>query len=224
MKRCCADCGRAHSKRTVPPIPDSMGADPEAGNLEQQGFGWQNNYGSGNAGDTITSGFEGAWTATPTDWSNGYLVNLYNYDWEQTQSPAGNTQWIPTDGVAANLVPDAFDANTRHASIMFTTDLAEDGPGLRRNHRALVAEPLRVRRCVCPCLVQADAQGPGPNNPLSWEMAPDQTFTWQDPVLAVDHDLQDRDVAELKQEILDSGLIPASCTNSMVIGFQLPGN
>ncbi|MEC9191197.1 MAG: catalase/peroxidase HPI, partial [Pseudomonadota bacterium] len=185
-----------------------VGADPEAGNIEQQGFGWQNNYGSGNAGDTITSGFEGAWTSTPTDWSNGYLVNLYNYDWEQAQSPAGNTQWVPTDGAAANLVPDAFDANKRHAPIMFTTDLAlKMDPAYAEITERWLQNPSEFEDAFARAWFKLTHRDLGPTTRYLGDMAPDQTFTWQDPIPAVDHDLvSDRDVAELKQEILESGL------------------
>ena len=185
-----------------------VGADPEAGNIEQQGFGWQNNYGSGNAGDTITSGFEGAWTSTPTDWSNGYLVNLYNYDWEQAQSPAGNTQWVPTDGAAANLVPDAFDANKRHAPIMFTTDLAlKMDPAYAEITERWLQNPSEFEDAFARAWFKLTHRDLGPTTRYLGDMAPDQTFTWQDPIPAVDHELVgDRDVAELKQEILDSGL------------------
>ena len=185
-----------------------VGADPEAGNIEQQGFGWQNNYGSGNAGDTITSGFEGAWTSTPTDWSNGYLVNLYNYDWEQAQSPAGNTQWVPTNGAAANLVPDAFDANKRHAPIMFTTDLAlKMDPAYAEITERWLQNPSEFEDAFARAWFKLTHRDLGPTTRYLGDMAPDQTFTWQDPIPAVDHDLvSDRDVAELKQEILESGL------------------
>ena len=185
-----------------------VGADPEAGNLEQQGFGWHNNYGSGNAGDTITSGFEGAWTATPTDWSNGYLVNLYNYDWEQAQSPAGNTQWVPTDGAAANLVPDAFDASKRHAPIMFTTDLAlKMDPAYAEITERWLQNPSEFEDAFARAWFKLTHRDLGPTTRYLGDMVPNQSFTWQDPIPAVDHDLvSDRDVAELKQEILESGL------------------
>ena len=101
-----------------------LGPEPAAAGVEQQGLGWENKCGRGNAGDTVTSGLEGAWSNSPTAWSNFYLSNLFTYDWVQTKSPAGATQWIPANGQAANLVPDAHDPRLRHAPIMFTTDLA----------------------------------------------------------------------------------------------------
>ena len=101
-----------------------MGKEPEAASLEEQGLGWKNKYGSGNGANTITSGLEGAWTVSPAEWTHNYLENLYMFDWVPTKSPAGATQWVPSDESAAQLVPDAHDENKRHAPIMFTTDLA----------------------------------------------------------------------------------------------------
>ncbi len=99
-------------------------AEPAAAGIEEQGFGWKNKCGNGNAGDTITSGLEGAWTMNPAQWTHQYLTNLFAYDWVKTKSPAGATQWIPKDEAAANLVPDAHDKTKRHAPFMLTTDLA----------------------------------------------------------------------------------------------------
>jgi catalase-peroxidase len=113
--------GKAHGARNP---GECVGPEPAAAGLETQGLGWQNKCGSGNAGDTITSGLEGAWTAAPTKWTSQYLENLFAHDWERTKSPAGATQWIPSKNQAANSVPDAHDPAKRHAPIMFTTDLA----------------------------------------------------------------------------------------------------
>ena len=113
--------GKAHGARS----PEGcVGVEPAGGETEAQGFGWTNECGKGNAEDTITSGLEGAWSAAPTRWTMQYLQNLYAYDWVQTKSPAGATQWIPSDEAAASLVPDAHDPSKRHAPIMFTTDLS----------------------------------------------------------------------------------------------------
>src|SRR5690554_5087086 len=101
-----------------------VGVEPEAAGLEMQGLGWQNTHGTGNAGDTIGSGLEGAWTVAPTTWTNNFFQNLLGYEWEQHRSPAGAIQWRPTDPAAANLVPDAHDPSKRHAPMMFTTDIA----------------------------------------------------------------------------------------------------
>ncbi|HBC20079.1 MAG TPA: catalase-peroxidase, partial [Alcanivorax sp.] len=107
-------------------------AEPAAAAIEEQGFGWKNNCGTGKGADTITSGLEGAWSVDPVAWTHQYLDNLFGFEWVQTKSPAGATQWIPADGQAANLVPDAHIEGKRHAPIMFTTDLAlKEDPAYR---------------------------------------------------------------------------------------------
>ena len=113
--------GKAHGAHKP---AECVGPEPAAAGLEQQGFGWENKCGTGNAGDTITSGLEGAWTANPIAWTTQYLDNLFAFDWVQTKSPAGAIQWVPSDKNAANFVPDAHDPTKRHAPIMFTTDLS----------------------------------------------------------------------------------------------------
>lgn len=113
--------GKAHGAHKV---PDCLGKEPAAAPIEDQGLGWKNKCGKGNAEDTITSGLEGAWTSSPAAWSHMYLDNLFNFEWKQTKSPAGATQWIPTEESAAKLVPDAHVDGVTHAPIMFTTDLA----------------------------------------------------------------------------------------------------
>jgi catalase-peroxidase len=113
--------GKAHG--AAPPA-DCVGPEPAAEGVEKQGFGWENKCGTGKGADTITSGLEGAWTVNPVAWTHSYIVNLYTYDWVKTKSPAGATQWIPADGAASTLVPDAHDPSKRHAPIMFTTDLS----------------------------------------------------------------------------------------------------
>ena len=103
---------------------DCVGPEPAAAGIEEQGLGWKNKCGSGNAGDTITSGLEGAWSVNPIAWTTQYLDNLFAFEWVQTKSPAGATQWVPAMRAASNLVPDAHDPSKRHAPIMFTTDLS----------------------------------------------------------------------------------------------------
>ena len=102
----------------------NVGPEPEGASIEEQGLGWKNKFGKGKGGDTITSGLEGAWTTTPTKWSNGYFDNLFGYEWELTKSPAGAWQWTPKDESAQGTVPDAHDPAKKHAPMMFTTDLA----------------------------------------------------------------------------------------------------
>ncbi len=112
------------ANRTAPANADNVGPAPEAAGIELQGLGWKNKYGKGNASETITSGLEGAWTSTPTRWSNGYFDNLFGHEWELTKSPAGVWQWSPKEEAAQGTVPDAHDPNRFHAPMMFTTDLA----------------------------------------------------------------------------------------------------
>ena len=113
--------GKAHG---VADSSQYVGVEPEGGDIEAQGFGWDNSFGSGHGADTITSGLEGAWTSSPAAWTHDFLENLYGYEWEQTRNPAGAVQWRPADGAAADLVPDAHDPTVRHAPMMLTTDLA----------------------------------------------------------------------------------------------------
>lgn len=188
--------------------PDKhVGPDPESAPLEEQGFGWKNNYGTGKGGDTISSGLEGAWTSTPAKWSNMYLENLFNYDWVQTKSPGGATQWIPKDGAAADTVPDAHCPNTKHAPIMLTSDLAlKEDPIYRPIAKNFKENPDQFADAFAKAWYKLMHRDMGPYPCLLGpEVAPEQL--WQDPVPAVDHDLIDEaDIAQLKSEILASGL------------------
>ena len=185
-----------------------VGREPEGAALEEQGLGWKNSYGSGMAHDAITSGLEGAWTATPVTWDNTFLETLFGYEWELTQSPAGAWQWIPTDPAAAGTVPDAHDPSQWHVPVMLTTDLA-----LRMDP---VYEPISLRFLENPDeLSDAFARAwyklthrdMGPLARYLGPEVPDEQMIWQDPVPAVDHELVDhQDIAALKAKILDSGL------------------
>ena len=185
-----------------------VGPEPAAAGVEEQGLGWTNKCGAGNAGDTVTSGLEGAWTYNPTAWTNEYFINLFTYDWVQTKSPAGATQWIPANGQGANRVPDAHDPSKRHAPIMFTTDLAlQVRPGLRKDSRALLREPGGVPAGVCQGVVQADPSRHGAALPLSRSGGSARGADLAGSAPRVDHALVDaKDVAELKARILASGL------------------
>ena len=196
--------GKAHG---AAPAPENVGPEPEATGLEEQGFGWKNKHGSGKGGDTITSGLEGAWTNNPTKWDNGFLENLYKYEWELTESPAGAKQWTPKNPEAQNTVPDAHDKSKRHAPMMLTTDLAlrEDpiyGPIAKRFHE----NPDQLAEAFAKAwfkLLHRD-MGPLPRYLGPWVPEPQ---LWQDPVPEVDHELIDqKDVATLTKKILDSGL------------------
>ncbi len=187
---------------------DCVGVEPAAADLEEQGFGWTNKCGSGNAGDTVTSGLEGAWTATPVQWTTTFFTNLFNFEWEQTKSPAGATQWIPKDGQAANLVPDAHDPNKRHAPVMLTTDLAlKEDPSYRKISQRFLTNPAEFEQAFAKAWFKLTHRDMGPRGRYVSADLPDETLLWQDPIPAVDYDLvNSRDIAKLKNEILDSGL------------------
>jgi catalase-peroxidase len=185
-----------------------VGAEPDAAAIEEQGFGWRNKCGSGNAGDTITSGLEGAWTSTPTQWTLQYLTNLYAFDWVQTKSPAGATQWVPANNAAANLVPDAFDPNKRFAPIMFTTDLAlKEDPAYRKISKRFRDNPAEFEAAFAKAWFKLTHRDMGPRARYLGSDVPQEVLSWQDPIPAVDFTLIDAaDIAQLKADILDSGL------------------
>lgn len=200
--------GKAHGSRTG----DCVGEAPAAAAMEQQGLGWHNGCGKGNAEDTLTSGLEGAWTSTPTAWSVLYLDNLFRFDWVQTKSPAGATQWIPSDETAATLVPDAHMEGQRHAPIMFTTDIAlKEDPGFREISEKFLKNPKAFDQSFAKAWFKLTHRDLGPRSRYLGADIPQETFIWQDPVPAVDHALiGDSEVGQLKSSILDSGLtVPA---------------
>ncbi|MGD2111764.1 MAG: catalase/peroxidase HPI [Gammaproteobacteria bacterium] len=187
---------------------DCVGPEPAAAGIEQQGLGWKNKCGKGNAEDTITSGLEGAWTVTPVNWSMNYLQNLFAYDWVKTKSPAGATQWIPADGQGADLVPDAHDASKRHAPIMLTTDLSlKFDPSYRKISQRFLDNPEEFELAFAKAWYKLTHRDMGPRARYVGAEVPEEELLWQDPVPAVDHDLIDaNDIAELKSGILGSGL------------------
>ncbi|WP_329275785.1 catalase/peroxidase HPI [Streptomyces sp. NBC_00691] len=187
--------------------PSCIGAEPEGAPLEQQGIGWRSTCGSGTGADALTSGLEGAWTTAPTRWDNGFLDNLFRYDWELTTSPAGAQQWTPTDPAAQGTVPDAHDPSRRHAPIMLTTDLSLKldpvyGPIAKRFHE----NPDQLADAFARAWYKLLHRDMGPVSRYLGPWIPEQQL-WQDPVPAADHALvTDADVADLKRRILDSGL------------------
>ena len=187
---------------------DCVGPEPAAAGIEEQGFGWKNSCGTGKAGDTITSGLEGAWSANPIAWTSQYLDNLFAFEWVQTKSPAGAVQWIPADGQAANLVPDAFDASKRHAPIMFTTDLSlKFDPSYREIAKRFQENPKEFQLAFAKAWFKLTHRDMGPRARYLGAEVPDLDLLWQDPVPAVDHELiVARDIAKLKTDILASGL------------------
>ncbi|MDX5478319.1 MAG: catalase-peroxidase, partial [Cyclobacteriaceae bacterium] len=182
--------------------------EPAAAGIEEQSMGWRNNFGSGNAGDTITSGLEGAWTTTPTKWSNNYLWNLFGYDWELTKSPAGAHQWIPKHGMGAGTVPDAHDKSKRHTPIMFTTDIAlKMDPDYEQISRHFLDNPDEFADAFAKAWYKLTHRDMGPKSRYLGPEVPAEDLIWQDPIPAVDHKLINKDdIANLKASILGSGL------------------
>jgi catalase-peroxidase len=187
--------------------PEYLGPEPEAAPVEQQGLGWKNAYGTGKGGDTLTSGLEGAWTNEPTKWDNGYLDNLFGFEWELTTSPAGAKQWQPTGGAAADAVPDAHDPSKRHAPVMFTSDLAlKVDPIYEPIARRFWQNPDQLAEAFAKAWFKLLHRDMGPIARYLGPWVPGPQL-WQDPVPAVDHELvTDADVADLKATVLGSGL------------------
>nr|WKN37405.1 catalase/peroxidase HPI [Tunicatimonas sp. TK19036] len=185
-----------------------VGAEPEGAGIEAQGRGWLNTYGSGNAGDTITSGLEGAWTTTPTQWSNNFFENLFGFDWELSKSPAGAHQWRPKDGAGAGTVPDAHDPSKSHAPFMLTTDLAlKMDPEYEKISRNFLENPDEFADAFARAWFKLTHRDMGPLARYLGPEVPQEELIWQDPIPAVTHELiNDQDIAELKGKILDSGL------------------
>ena len=185
-----------------------VGPDPGAAPIEQQGLGWANKCGRGNGPDTVTSGLEGAWSANPIAWTTQYLDNLYAFEWVQTRSPGGAIQWIPANGQASNLVPDAFDPTKRHAPIMFTTDIAlKVDPSYREITQRFKNDPEQFRLAFAKAWFKLTHRDMGPRARYLGPEVPADVLLWQDPVPAVDHPLIDaQDAAALKAKILASGL------------------
>ena len=196
--------GKAHGAH-----PDScVGAEPAGASIEEQGLGWKNKCGTGKGADTMTSGLEGAWTSTPTKWSILYLENLFRFEWKQTKSPAGATQWIPTDESASALVPDAHDAKLRHAPIMFTTDIAlKKDPGFREISSRFLKNPKEFDLAFAKAWFKLTHRDLGPSSRYIGNEIPAEEFIWQDPIPRVDHRLiSARDSEKLKKQILESEL------------------
>ena len=173
-------------------------------------MGWKNKCGKGNAEDTVTSGLEGAWTVTPTKWSMNYLQNLFNFEWVQTKSPAGATQWIPKNPDAANMVPDAHVPGKRNAPVMLTTDLSlRFDPEYEKISRRFLENPAEFDDAFARAWFKLTHRDMGPR--ARYVGGPAEELIWQDPIPAVDHELVDQDdVRTLKNEVLESGLsIPA---------------
>ena len=185
-----------------------VGPEPEGAALHDMGFGWKNSMGKGHGVDTITSGIEGAWTTNPIAWDNDYFTILLENEWELLKSPAGAHQWVPKGGAMADAVPDAHDANKRHAPIMTTADLAlKFDPEYARISRHFHENPAEFADAFARAWFKLTHRDMGPKARYKGSLVPQEDLIWQDPVPAVDHPLVDSaDVVRLKSEILDSGL------------------
>lgn len=200
--------GKAHGAKKP---TNCVEAEPASAPVEQQGLGWKNKCGTGVGADTISSGLEGAWTVTPTQWSTNYLDNLMNFTWVKTKSPAGATQWIPDSKAAANLVPDAHIPNKRHAPIMFTTDLAlKEDPEFRKIVERFRADPSEFEKAFSKAWFKLTHRDMGPRARYLGVDVPSEVLLWQDPISAVDHKLiTNKDTTKLKKQILNAGLTNA---------------
>jgi len=185
-----------------------VGKEPAAAGIEEQGCGWKNTFGTGNAGDTITSGLEVTWTTTPTKWSNNYFENLFGYEWELTKSPAGAHQWKPKEDAGAATVPDAHDPSKRHAPMMLTTDLAlRVDPVYEKISRHFLENPDELADAFARAWFKLTHRDMGPKVRYLGKEVPAEELIWQDPVPAVTYkQIDDKDITELKAKILASGL------------------
>ena len=185
-----------------------VGKEPAGASIEEQGLGWKNTFGSGNAENTITSGLEGAWTTTPTKWSNNYFENLFGFEWELTKSPAGAHQWKPKAGAGSGTVPDAHDKSKTHAPIMLTTDLAlRLDPAYGPISKRFYENPDQFADAFARAWFKLTHRDMGPKSRYIGSEVPSEDLIWQDPIPAVNHKLvDDKDVQALKEKIHASGL------------------
>jgi catalase-peroxidase len=197
--------GKAHGAHK----PDEcVGTDPSGSTIEQQGLGWANTCGKGNAEDTVSSGLEGAWTSSPAMFTHQYLDNLFRFEWVQARSPAGAVQWVPANGEAADLVPDAHVEGKRHAPIMFTTDLSlKRDPGFRKIAKRFHENPEEFEQAFARAWFKLTHRDMGPSARYLGKDAPKTSFAWQDPLPVADYAMiDDADVSALKGRILATGL------------------
>jgi catalase-peroxidase len=185
-----------------------VGAEPEGAAIEEMGLGWKNSFGKGSGAETISSGLEGAWTPTPTKWDNTYFKTLFKYEWKQTKSPAGATQWIPTDESAAKAVPDAHIAGKTHAPVMFTTDLAlRTDPAYEKISRKFLEDQSAFADAFARAWFKLTHRDMGPIARYLGPLVPKEQLIWQDPLPKPSKvKLTDKKIADLKKAILTSGL------------------
>ena len=185
---------------------ENVGAEPEGADLESQGLGWSNSFGTGHGSDTITSGLEVTWTSTPTKWSNNFFENLFGFEWELTKSPAGAHQWVAKD--APGIIPDAFDSSKKHAPTMLTTDLSmRFDPVYEKISRHFLENPDAFADAFARAWFKLTHRDMGPRDRYLGSDVPEEILIWQDPIPAVDHALVDSDdLSSLKETILASNL------------------
>ena len=194
--------GKTHGAGDV----DHVGPEPEAADIEEQGFGWKSSYKSGKGKDAITSGLEVTWSSTPTEWSHDYLTFLFEYEWELMKSPAGAHQWVAKD--ADKIIPDAFDGEERHPPYMLTTDLSlKEDPAYEKISRRFLENPDEFNEAFAKAWFKLTHRDMGPKTTYIGPEAPKEDLIWQDPIPEVNHALvNNRDVEALKKQILNSGL------------------
>ena len=185
-----------------------VGKEPAAASIEEQATGWKNTFGTGNAQYTITSGLEGAWTTTPTQWSNNYFENLFGFEWELTKSPAGAQQWKPKNGGGAGTVPDAHVESIKHAPTMLTTDIAlRMDPAYEKISRKFYENPDQFADAFARAWFKLTHRDMGPRSRYLGPEVPAEELIWQDPVPAANYKMiDDQDITSLKKKILDTGL------------------
>ncbi|MFV8375504.1 catalase/peroxidase HPI [Flavobacterium sp. LB1P71] len=185
-----------------------VSAEPAGASIEEQSQGWKNSFGTGNGGDTITSGLEGAWTTTPSKWSNNYFENLFGFEWELTKSPAGAHQWRPKDGAGAGLVPDAHDPSKSHQPFMLTTDLSlRFDPIYEKISRRFLENPAEFNNAFARAWFKLTHRDMGPKTRYLGPEVPAEELIWQDPIPVNTHQLIDnQDIDSLKETILASGI------------------
>ena len=204
--------GKAHGAA----VEDNVGPEPEGAGIEEQGFGWQNSHGSGKAGDTITSGLEGAWTNNPVKWDNNFMENLHAHEWELTKSPAGKCQYAPKNADEVATVPDAHCPSKKHAPMMLTTDLSlRMDPDYAPISKRFLENPADLKEAFAKAWFKLLHRDMGPLSRYVGPLVPTEPQLWQDPVPAVDHELVgDQDVADLKAKVLASGLSVAQLVST----------
>ena len=198
--------GHTFGKTHGAAVATHVGPEPEAAGIEEQGFGWNNSYGSGKGGDTITSGLEVTWTQTPAKWSYYFFDNLFKYEWELSKSPAGAQQWVAKNADA--VMPDAHDPNKKHVPTMLTTDLSlRFDPAYEKISRRFYEYPLEFADAFARAWYKLTHRDMGPRSRYLGSDVPSEVLIWQDPIPAVDHVLVDgNDIQLLKEKISQSGL------------------